>query len=126
MNFEQNNNLKNESLEPNEISDPSSKEVSNNDSIISEQELIDLKKKDEEKTNFELAKIRESISGNLDNDKESERVFDLTIKEGETDFDFLGRLSKFLVDKQEIQNIKNNPDGNDKIIKLLKKKEDFK
>jgi len=124
MNFEQNNNLKNESLEPNEISDPSSREVSNNDSIISEQELIDLKKKDEEKTNFELAKIRESISGNLDNDKESERVFDLTIKEGETDFDFLGRLSKFLVDKQEIQNIKNNPDGNDKIIKLLKKKED--
>lgn len=125
MNFEQNNTLKNESLEPNETKSlSSSKEVSNNDSMISEQELIDLKNKDEERASFELAKIRESIGGNLDNDKESERGFYLTIKEGETDFDFLGRLSKFLVDKQERQNIQNNPDVNHKNIKLLKKKSD--
>lgn len=125
MNFEQNNTLKNESLEPNETKSlSSSKEVSNNDSIISEQELIDLKNKDEERASFELAKIMESIGGNLDNDKESERGFYLTIKEGETDFDFLGRLSKFLVDKQERQNIQNNPDENHKNIKLLKKKSD--
>jgi len=125
MNFEQNNTLKNESLEPNETKSlSSSKEVSNNDSMISEQELIDLKNKDEKRASFELAKIRESIGGNLDNDKESERGFYLTIKEGETDFDFLGRLSKFLVDKQERQNIQNNPDVNHKNIKLLKKKSD--
>ena len=72
MIFEQNNNLKNESLEQNETKSlSSSQEVSNNDSIISEQELIDLKNKDEERVSFELAKIRESIDGNLDNDKES-------------------------------------------------------
>lgn len=125
MNFERNNILKNESLEPNETKSLfSSKEVSNSDSIISEQELIDLKNKDEERASFELAKIRESIGGNLDNDKESEKGFYLTIKEGETDFDFLGRLSKFLVDKQERQNIQNNPDENHKNIKLLKKKGD--
>ena len=123
MNFEQNNNSKNESLESNEIKPLSfSKEVSDDESIISEQEFIDLKNKDEERTSFELFKIRGSILSNLDNDKELERDFDLTIKEGETDFDFLGRLSKFLADKQERQNIQKNPDENHKIIKLLKKK----
>lgn len=75
MVFEQNNNLKNESLEQNETKSlSSSQEVSNNDSIISEQELIDLKNKDEERVSFELAKIRESIGGNLDNDKESRYI----------------------------------------------------
>ena len=81
MNFEQNNMLKNEPSEPNETKSPSSsKEAANNDSIISAQELIDLQNKDEERVSFELAKIRESIGDNLDNDKKSEGGFDLTIK----------------------------------------------
>lgn len=124
MNFEKNNNLNNESLEPNETGRVSSKEMPSNDCIVSGQELINLKNKDEERTTSKLAKIREFIGGNLNNGKELERDFDLTIKEGETDFDFLGRLSKFLVDKQEGQNTQNNPDENHKIIKLLKKKGD--
>nr|MCU0680625.1 hypothetical protein [Planctomycetota bacterium] len=125
MNFEQNNSLKNESSELNEIgSFSTSQEASNNDLSILEQKLIDLKNRDEEKTSLELTKIRESIDSSLENDQESEIGFDLKIKEGETDFDFLGRLSKFLVDKQEAQNIQNNPDENHKMIKILKKKSD--
>lgn len=122
MNFEENNSLNNKSSELKMVRHSSCKEVFNSDSNISDQELINLKDKDEEMVNIELAKIRESIGSHLDHDEVSERDFQLTIKKGETDFDFLGRLSKFLVDKQEAEDSKNNPDKNQKMIKILKKK----
>lgn len=123
MNFEQNNNMQSESLKSyNQKESSVLSAQQNNNTEISEQELINLKNKEEERINIELAKIRESILNNPDKDQGLEKEFDLEIKAGEADFDFLGRLSKFLVEKQEAQNIKNNPDESHKMIKLLKKK----
>jgi len=124
MNFEQNNSLKNESLKSDETRRLSAlQEVSNNDFNISEQELINLKDEDNIRANNELVTIRETI--NLSNSVEmleENNMFDLKIGKNETEFDFLGRLSKILIDKKEDQDDKENPSANKRIVKLLMKK----
>jgi len=124
MNFEQNSSLKNESLESDESKTPIVLQEALNDNFeISEKEFDDLKDEENKKTNGELTRIRESLDdSNLGEDQEKENGFELKIKENETDFDFLGRLSKFLIDKQENQNNKKNPDANERITRLLRKK----
>lgn len=123
MNFE-NNNSKNESLELSDKKDSiklPAEQDSNSD--ISERELSDLRLKDEEATHQEMFKIRESIkAGDSDGNQETYNYSELKMEDGETEFDFLGRLSKILIDKQEDQDNKNNPSENKKIVKLLKKK----
>ncbi len=124
MNFEQNNSLKNESLESDETGRPSSsQEVLNDDFNVSREELSNLKDEDNKKANEELAKIRAAIKfSNSAENLEEINIFDLKMGKNETEFDFLGRLSKFLIDRQEDQDNKNNPDTNKRIVKLLKKK----
>ncbi len=124
MNFEQNNSLKNESLELDEAGAPSSsREVLNDDFNVLREEISNLKDKDNKKVNEELAETRAAIKfSNSAEILEEINIFELKIGENETEFDFLGRLSKLLIDKQEDQDDKNNPETNKRIVKLLKKK----
>jgi len=123
MNFE-NIVSKNESLEVSNKKDSlKSPEERDSNSDISEKGSFDLRLKDEEVTHQEILKIREAIKAEyLYGDQETYNYSELKMKESETEFDFLGRLSKILIDKQEDQDDKENPSVNKRIINLLKKK----